>query len=222
MSLSHSPSIVTNGLVLCLDAANTESYPRTGSAWTDLSNNGNNATLINGPSFSSDNRGVLSFNGSNQNAQIANNAAISLVNSSFTLSIWINFIQGININTDTSFIHKWNGNGYTLQIFQGALTTVLNGSVLKGTTLLTSNVWYNCVATYDRAFLTLYLNGRLENTKAETSSANNSNNNLVFGGRSDSVQNTNCLIPAIQIYNRALTLQEVLQNYNANRSRFGL
>jgi hypothetical protein len=52
MALSHSPSIVTDGLVLCLDAGNPKSYPGSGTTWTDLSGNGNNGTLVNGVGYS--------------------------------------------------------------------------------------------------------------------------------------------------------------------------
>ena len=60
MGLSHSPNIVTDGLVLCLDAANPRSYPGSGTSWLDLSGQGNNGTL-NGPTFSNDNSGFLVF-----------------------------------------------------------------------------------------------------------------------------------------------------------------
>ena len=64
MGLSHSPRIVTNGLVLCVDAANPRSYPGAGTAWTDLSKQGNNGTLTNSPTFSRNNGGRFSFDGS--------------------------------------------------------------------------------------------------------------------------------------------------------------
>ena len=63
MALNHSPSIVTNGLVLCLDAANTKSYPGSGTTWTDISGNGTSGTLTNGPVFNSANLGYFVFDG---------------------------------------------------------------------------------------------------------------------------------------------------------------
>ena len=65
MGLSHSPRIVTDGLVLCLDAANSRSYPKTGTTWTDRSTSGNNGTLTNGPTFDTNNGGSIVFDGSN-------------------------------------------------------------------------------------------------------------------------------------------------------------
>ena len=63
MSLSHLPKIVTNGLVLCLDASDIKSYPKSGTTWFDRSGNGNNGTLVNGVGYSSGNGGVLAFDG---------------------------------------------------------------------------------------------------------------------------------------------------------------
>ena len=58
MSLAHSPRIITDGLVLCLDAGNTKSYPGSGTTWTDLSGQGNNGTLVNGVGYNGSNGGV--------------------------------------------------------------------------------------------------------------------------------------------------------------------
>ena len=68
MALSHSPSIITDSLILCLDAANTKSYPGSGATWTDLSGNGNNVTLTNGPTYSSVDGGSIVFDGTNDYA----------------------------------------------------------------------------------------------------------------------------------------------------------
>ena len=65
MSLSRGPKIVTNGLVLYLDAANKKSYPGSGTTWTDLSGNNNTGTLTNGPTFDSNNGGSIVFDGTN-------------------------------------------------------------------------------------------------------------------------------------------------------------
>ena len=65
MGLSHSPRIVTDGLVFCVDAGDKMSYPGAGTTWTDLSKNRNNGTLINGPTFDSANGGSISLDGSN-------------------------------------------------------------------------------------------------------------------------------------------------------------
>ena len=69
MAFNFSPKIVTNGLVLALDAANTKSYPGSGTVWSDLTPNGNNGALTNGPTFNSANGGSIVFDGTNDYLQ---------------------------------------------------------------------------------------------------------------------------------------------------------
>ena len=85
MALHHNPRIVTDGLVLHLDAADRNSYPGSGTTFTDLSGNGNNATLQNGTSYSSDNGGTLVYDGADDKITIQNSTSLS----SFTkLGAW--------------------------------------------------------------------------------------------------------------------------------------
>ena len=76
MSIAGGPDIVENGLVLHLDAADSNSYPGSGTVWTDLSGNGYNGTLTNGPTFSSSNRGGIVLDGTND--YIYRSASINL------------------------------------------------------------------------------------------------------------------------------------------------
>ena len=87
MALSHSPRIVTNGLVLALDAANIKSYPGSGTTWTDLSGIGNNGTLTNGPTYSSANGGSLVFNGTDNYVSLPANSINT--NADLTLNYWV-------------------------------------------------------------------------------------------------------------------------------------
>ena len=89
MGVTYNPKIVTDGLVLALDAANVKSYPGSGTTWTDMSGNGNNVTLTNGPTFSSDNGGSIVFDGVNDTATLSNPSTLS----NYTLSLWINIIS---------------------------------------------------------------------------------------------------------------------------------
>jgi hypothetical protein len=87
MGFNYSPKIVTDGLVLYLDAANSKSYPGSGTTWGDLSRSQNNGALVNGPTFSSANNGILTFNGSNQSANMSA-AAGTFGTGDFTISFW--------------------------------------------------------------------------------------------------------------------------------------
>ena len=88
MAFNYSPKIVTNGLVLALDAANKKSYPGSGTTWSDLSGNGYTATLLNGTAFSSINFGTFVFDGTNDNASIPYNTNLDPT-SGITFEAWI-------------------------------------------------------------------------------------------------------------------------------------
>jgi uncharacterized delta-60 repeat protein len=100
MALSHSPSIITQNLSLCLDAANPKSYPGSGTTWTDLSGNGNTGTLTNGPTFDSDNLGSLSFDGVDDYSTLTSNYTLS---AGWTLSFWGNPIFDSTVFVNTVF-----------------------------------------------------------------------------------------------------------------------
>ena len=225
MSLSHSPSIVTNGLILCLDAANTESYPRTGSAWTDLSNNGNNATLINGPSFSSANRGVLSFNGSTQYVTSA------FTNRSFTQLTFIAFLNrittgaagagiifnrggaggttGMNIGwaNSNNLGYHWNDDGATYSYDSGLAIPL--------------NTWSYCALSVSPTNAIFCVNGVIVNRTYNHSSTTIGVGMQIAADAAASRYYQSIFATAC-LYNRALTPTEILQNYNATKGRFGL
>ena len=89
MSLGHGASIVRNGLVLYLDAANPKSYPGSGTTWKDLSGNGNNGTLVNGPTFNSANGGSIVFDGTNDYV-ITTNLLNPTTNPNESVFVWFN------------------------------------------------------------------------------------------------------------------------------------
>jgi hypothetical protein len=87
--------IITKDLVLYLDAGNTNSYSGSGATWTDLSGNGNNSTLVNGPSYSSDNGGVLLFDGVNDYATFST-SQLSPGTGAFTWNWWVKLTTLLN------------------------------------------------------------------------------------------------------------------------------
>ena len=104
MGLAHSPRIVTDGLVLCLDAGNTKSYPGSGTTWTDLSGNGNTGTLTNGVGYSGDNLGSLSFDGVNDFTSTITGEDFNFGTGDFTIECWVYFNT---ISTNAIFISKY-------------------------------------------------------------------------------------------------------------------
>jgi len=222
MGFSRGPKIVTDDLVLYLDAANRKSYPGTGTSWSDLSGNGNTGTLTNGPTFDSDNGGSIVFDGSNDSV----NTALSGTISDVSVVCWYK-------GTKTARNHLWN--------FGTSSTTNLNFDMNDAYDLWvywesggTNRVRYNidgsftdstikCVVfTHTGSTNKVYLNGTeltiTESGGTQSFSAVNSTGSFRLGDAFYFAGN----IYNAAVYNRALSAQEVLQNYNALKGRFGL
>jgi hypothetical protein len=233
MAYFHSPTIVTNGLVLCLDSANTESYPGSGTAWTDLSGNGNNGTLVNGPVFDGTNMGSISFDGVDDVGTLGNNMYTYTYDSSYTVDVFlkINSLSRVNgIIGDLQFdwwSFRVNSNNNLL------IRHRLNDSIqnqLVGNTSLNSNQYYHCVGVFNKSSgMQLFINGQLDgqNTSTVIFGLNSSGRGPKFIGQnrtgvSTSPQVLDGSIYSVKLYNRALSAAEILQNYNATKGRFGL
>jgi hypothetical protein len=227
LALSHSPSIITNGLVLCLDAANTKSYPGSGTTWTDLSANGNNGTLVNGVGYNSANGGFLSFDGSNDYVSVSNSSSLNPLTN--TLICWA------KSNTAT-----WNEYGFLMSkrdVFvmhpNISSTSVsyyyrLNNAWLaQGITVNNIQQWNMYACSWDGTTLSAYLNGNLINSGVKTGPLNTADigiSGVLEIGRDDGIGSRvfNGNISQVKMYNRALTADEIQQNFNATRSRFGI
>jgi hypothetical protein len=219
MALLHSPRIVTDGLVLCLDAASRQSYPGSGTVWRDLAGS-NNGTLTNGPTFSSANGGNIVFDGSNDFIEIAETTSITQITTNVTVSMWIfnsiwkeaNFIEG-----GTSGLVFWSTPGYDNKLRWG-LQNSGSQNVANRNFSQIINTWYNIVGTYNGSQLRFYYNGVLDSiTNASILFTNNS---YKIGTGVDGYMNGR--VSSVSIYNRALTPIEILQNYNATKGRFSL
>jgi hypothetical protein len=218
MAISYNPSSVTSGLVLCLDAANTKSYPGSGTTWTDLSGNSNTGTLTNGPTYSSANGGSLVFDGSNDYVS----GSIPTL-SSWSMCIWYLSTDitskavfypfsgtssasglGFGGSAGASYINRW-------YFFDG--TTPLSSS----NTAVTTNVWYYLVVTKSSTTYNLYTNGSLS---LSGSGVDLSLTQYNLGRRGDNFWYAKGNIAQASIYNRALSADEIQQNYNALKSRY--
>ena len=91
MALAHSPRIVRDSLALYLDAANTKSYPGSGTTWKDICGKNNDGTLTNGPTFSSDNLGCIVLDGTNDYVSETSGLSDSLLQGNWSISFWVNF-----------------------------------------------------------------------------------------------------------------------------------
>ena len=216
------PNIVTDGLVLHLDAANTKSYPGSGTTWNDLSGNGNNGTLTNGPTFSSTNGGSIVFDGVDDSANVYN---IDLGQNG-AIDVWFIVYElpteagsGLMFGQYTKYIIYSNNNTSLSGLYHFMYHS--NGQfVSPGGFSITTNTWYNSVVTYnENGEFQSYLNGVLIVDSVATnftSWVNNFTNFQCGGYRSESGTSM------VKLYTKQLTAEEVLQNYNATKTRFGL
>jgi hypothetical protein len=229
-----SPRIVTSGLGLTLDAADTNSYPRTGTTWTDVSGNGNNGTLTNSPTFSAANLGSIVFNGVNQYVSIP--SAASIKNSTnLSLEAWV--LIASNVAYYAGIIGKGTTDDdeeYTLAVNPTNSKVYMDvGNVIGPYTNISYsfslNTWYHIVGTHQRiagsSTLNIYINGILLSgvTSNPTIAVNSNSTNVSIGSRFiDGTSAWNGRISTVRIYPRSLTATEVLQNYNATKTRFGI
>jgi hypothetical protein len=233
LALAHSPSIVTSGLVLCLDAANTKSYPGSGTTWTNLLGTGNNGTLVNGPTYGNANGGYINFDGTNDYAS----STISLPSSSMTVEITFRInatgsfvdIAVLDDGTNELLIELGgnnavpNTNGY-LRYYSsytgGAIGDVSNSLASSSQYILDSKI-HTSVLTVGSSLATSYFDGVFQGSGSVTETKTFTRlvlaNDLLRSSRA-----CNCRIYQVKIYNRALTASEVQQNYNALKGRFGL
>jgi hypothetical protein len=229
MSLSHSPKIVTDGLVLCLDAANPRSYPKSGTTWSDLAGS-NDATLINivpSTDFSQDNRGIFTFDGSNQYAsfnkpsQIVNNGSISLV-------LWAKWTTtGTTTSSIQSLVDNFHGSvgRFTLQDrpdLSKKLTFFIgrNSNGIQSSGQVGDGTWKHISCTNDGSTSRIYINGELDNSLAGETGIRNVYDYINIGRWGNQARYLNGQVSGLLIYDRALTADEVRQNYNATKRRF--
>jgi hypothetical protein len=228
MALAHSPKIVTDGLVLCLDAANPKSYPGSGTTWTDLSGNGNNGTLVNGVGYSSDNKGVLTFDGVDDYVNLVSASLLPVGTSDRTI---IAFVK-----TPTSFpeaylhvIHWGTANtsqAFGLAIFNnGGLNTHPWGSAPSQGTVQTGTDYCLAVSyTHSSTLHKFWING-ISQGSGVARSINTGTTQARVGARiSDPIEDwgPNGRIYNIMVYNRALSESEIQHNFNALKGRYGI
>jgi len=212
--------IVTSGLLNSLDAGFTMSYSTSGTTLYDISGNNYNGDLVGGPTFNSSNGGSIVFDGSDDYINVNSGGSI-LSNVNYTKIAWFyitnlatsnNIISGGNTGQHAF----WTAGGNKLNAgHNGNWTTVVS------TTTLVTNTWYCGAVTFDTTNgWKLYVNGNQEATSVSTTTFTGTGDIQI--GRYQTGNNYTGRIAITQIYNRVLSATEILQNYNAQKSRFGL
>ena len=240
MACNAGPDIIEDGLVLCLDAANINSYPKSGTTWSDLSGNGNHGALQNmdGANFSSDNRGSLTFDGTNEKVNCGN--FLSDAQSALSICVWFKpsyvpsgaqspfrlvsrFVGTGNIAgkvTLDTFDASGNGNGARFQVTTSNNTVYRAsvGSVLEAK-------WLFYVGTFSQA------NSKIKIYKnAQELASTNTSGTIGAYDYPWTLGEDNTTISAqewfdgnmasVSIYNRALTADEIRRNYEATVGRY--
>lgn len=239
MGLAHSPRTITDSLIFALDAANIKSYPGTGNIWFDMSRKNNHFYLRNAPTFQGTyfaNDGTndhYSTSGNPNNFAWTPNGAVG--NSTITIDMWVR-------SSDTSgvfFTKPWNGSGqYNIFIYPTSfvlLCGTTSNSVTFGRTI-SNGTWTNIVCWANATDMGYYLNGiafssqKVHNITGDIPSAGNGNIECglmtlyPYGEGWSGITGHNILgdIASCKMYSRVLTQNEVLQNFNAMRGRYGL
>ena len=230
MALSHSPQISLNGLVLCLDAGNTKSYPGSGTTWTDLSGRSNSGTLTSGPTYSNANGGSIVFDGVDDYVTCGDPSSLNFGTGNFTIS-FIVYTTAYGFQGG-SYVGKGNGTTIGFDFRDSAFFVYgTSGEIAVASFSATLNVWEHHTIVYDSSsspYVKLYKNGAYSGASYSNTSANISSINTtqpfriglsVAGGPT---RYFNGRMPLVQAYNRALSAAEISQNFNATRGRYGV
>jgi hypothetical protein len=220
--------IVTNGLILALDAADRNSYVSGSTTWGDMSGNNNSGSLVNGPTFNSANGGSIVFNGTNSYVDTVTGSATMALTSAGSLSCWFKTTS----TSGTGELVRQIGasdNGFEMQI---NATGRIAGAVFLGSwqnipasgLSYNDNVWHNIVMAVSGTLVSIYVDSNsIYSNNLGSGTLNTGNGKIRVGLHPNgSASPFSGSIANVQVYNRALSASEVAQNYNAQRARFGL
>jgi hypothetical protein len=228
------PGIVTDGLFLHFDGGFTPSYPTTNTNWYNVSPSGNNGTLINGPTYSSNNGGVIVFDGVDDYGTVETTGAWGNNPFSITVACYPGFDQA---TYGRPMFTKWNNCGagefafeYGRDNISSGLPNKFSGLIGSGlafesTNQYAKNNWYIVTFTYSSTGnYKFFMNGVLE-TLGSTGQVPNLDGNYGIGrydGCYPAVGGWMGNLGVISLYNKVLSNNEVLQNYNVLKGRYGL
>jgi hypothetical protein len=235
-----------SSLILELDAADKNSYVSGSTIWNDLSGNGNNAALT-AATFSTSSNNAINFNRSNNTRAIVSSLNLSTT-SAITINMWVKIFsfpsagdyrfltelsENYNSYSDSFFINLQVESSNVVWLTQDKGNIGYNAKNLISPLPVTGS-WYHFTAVYDHSQAasnqrTLYINGQNQTNIGSTDGGatyNSANTNnfgnrpLYIGGRSTTSFSSDMDLGVFQIYNRPLSATEILQNYNAQKSRY--
>jgi len=210
--------LITDGLVFNLDAGDPRSYPGSGTTWTDLSGNGNNGTLTNGPTYSNANGGSIVFDGTNDHIL----GTLPLITGECTIEAWVKF-NGVT-NLQTVFTQGQDAVsfscGLVIQNSQVKFRNTNGDYQFSLPSTLVVGQWYHLVVSSTRLITTGYVNGISNGTTSNVVSSNSIQTYKIGQRPGNSAESLNGNVAIARVYSRALSAAEVAQNYDALKVRY--
>ena len=219
---ANNAPVVTDGLVFYVDAGNSNSYPGSGGTWTDLIKGASGSmSNMDNTNHSSSNGGIMTFDGSNEHVDIGNPIVFS---SSFSCCL---FFKTGNSSGNDVFLGKYDG---ATSFWAGTTDNDIvlwqtGGNNITTTTTVTDNAWRMLSLTYDNSSTSkkMYLNTTLEaSATINLNGGNFGSGDITLGRFGQHVSNFwwGGSIGFLMMYDKALSLSEITQNYNALKNRF--
>jgi len=224
-------NIVTSGLSMCVDAGFSPSYRNSGSSWYDVSLSGGTATLQNSPTYSTTSGGILTF--SKSSSQYATLPNIGSKNT-WTCEVWVKFNSSLTGQISSVVTNQYNGSNLNFSIgtnnapsSYNIVAGFFNGAWRNTTGFApTLNTWYQIVGTYDGSVIRQYVNGSASGGTLNYVGTSSSGGEIRMMGRWDTLSGSVNYIDGdlsiVRIYNRALSATEIQNNFNSQKTRFGL
>lgn len=228
ISSSYLSELVTTNLLVHLDAGNSDSYGGSGTTWTDLQGN-YNGTLINGPTYNSNDGGSIVTDGSNDYIRLNQVAGTGTSTQSMTYEIWVNPSDNNgNIMSMAQYNPQGGWNMPPIAAEDGKFRGKIWPNNLLYSSTFTQGDWYQVALVWDyqNSSQTLYVNGTSVDSQSSISYGASGYNNYIFLGQANPGANNTGYFGGkygiFRIYNRALTASEIEQNFNANRARYNI
>ena len=226
MAYFSGPNIITDGLVFAVDAGSTRSYPGSGTTGTDLISS-ESITLNNGVGFSTDKGGTWTFDGSDDYIQTS--FGQNIVSTGFSVNFWFNvtgnatcFFMQMYVSADVNTVFRVERNSIGANSIEFGHSPNGSGGMSELTsTNFPNDVWQSCTIAYNGSTKYIYRNGVLDTSVSSSDVYFYTGAILRIAARQDgTLLPINGKMPSVKVYNKALSAAEILQNYNAQKSRF--
>jgi len=220
------PDIVDDGLVFAIDAGSTRSYPGSGTTGADLISS-ESITLNNGVGFSTDKGGTWTFDGSDDYIQTS--FGQNIVSTGFSVNFWFNvtgnatcFFMQMYVSADVNTVFRVERNSIGANSIEFGHSPNGSGGMSELTsTNFPNDVWQSCTIAYNGSTKYIYRNGVLDTSVSSSDVYFYTGAILRIAARQDgTLLPINGKMPSVKVYNKALSAAEILQNYNAQRTRF--